>query len=794
MSSTQMASGLFTVFKRQAVTCAALLLASTFAVAQAPIYSMQGLSAGDQFGKTVAALGDIDGDGAEDIAVGAPLADVGGTDRGAVVVFSGASGASLYSVYGQSNSDNFGCAIARLGDVNLDGVADFAVGARLSDLGGTNSGALVVCSGATGAKLKTISGLGAGDQLGYAIAEGSDFDGDGLQDVAAGAPFRDAGGSNAGSVLVFTALTGALIGQSNGQHALDEYGSALCTGPDLNADGKRDLYVGAPKADQGGNNSGSVLAVTSNGVVLMVLDGQGVGQQFGRAVAFGGQNLFGNWYGCIAVGAPFADYAGTDSGSTWVYETTGAVRFRVDGQGPGEQFGTSLAIADWVPGNASYQHGDHGWVVVGAPLAQAGGQLLGRIDAVSKTDGGLCFSRSGATLAGLHGQSVCVAQRTWLDPWTGDSYVQLSDILAGSPGNNVASPGTVLADRWVTPYADGGPGCIAEAGAIHRINFKGFDPGANATVTFRISGDQASASGVVQGSYFDGYMDVYVPQLCGEPDYYQSYDAVQYFGESRAKGYWCGELGIDHCGPVRSPRLTASQVQFPTAGGSTELSLDCGTLVPGEFIARLGDTAQHTGDDLTILGYGINSVIVEIPPAQAGSSSEIYVLHQCGWSSSPFYPVSITFTPTPPSTYCIAKPNSLACTPSIASTGSPSATQSSGFVVTCGQVRNQKLGVLIYSVAGSGSTPFQGGTLCVGLPLRRAPGVNSGGSALPAADCTGVYSIDMNSLASGTLTGSPVPELQQLGASVYCQWWGRDPGDAFGTTLSNGLLYTVDNY
>jgi glucose/arabinose dehydrogenase len=148
---------------------------------------------------------------------------------------------------------------------------------------------------------------------------------------------------------------------------------------------------------------------------------------------------------------------------------------------------------------------------------------------------------------------------------------------------------------------------------------------------------------------------------------------------------------------------------------------------------------------------------------------------------------------SPRATYCSGKFNSLGCLPTIASTGMPSASQGVGFVVTCSDVRNQKPGLLFYSVNGQASTPFQGGTLCVNPPVKRTPATNSGGSALPANDCTGIYSIDMNLFAVGGLGGTPLPALLVHGTVVDCQWWGRDPGFPApnNTTLSNGLEYQV---
>ena len=145
------------------------------------------------------------------------------------------------------------------------------------------------------------------------------------------------------------------------------------------------------------------------------------------------------------------------------------------------------------------------------------------------------------------------------------------------------------------------------------------------------------------------------------------------------------------------------------------------------------------------------------------------------------------------STYCTAKLNSLGCLPSMAFSGTQSAAATSGFSLSAANVRNQKSGLLFYGINGRSALPYQGGTLCVNVPIKRTPVTTSGGSALPASDCTGVFSIDMNTYATGGLGGTPLPELIVPGTLVDCQWWGRDPGFAApnNTTLSNAVEYLV---
>ncbi len=149
--------------------------------------------------------------------------------------------------------------------------------------------------------------------------------------------------------------------------------------------------------------------------------------------------------------------------------------------------------------------------------------------------------------------------------------------------------------------------------------------------------------------------------------------------------------------------------------------------------------------------------------------------------------------PWTPYRYCKEKVNSLNCRPVIDFAGQSSASSVSGFTILGSLVRNNRAGILLYSIVGKNNAPFQGGTLCLATPIGRTPSVTSGGSPAPVQDCSGVLALDFNAFALGQLGGNPFFELQIPGTRVFAQWWSRDPGfPAPGaSSLTDALSFTV---
>src|SRR5262245_37359441 len=169
----------------------------------------------DEFGRSITNLGDLDGDGVNDLLVGTPENDEGGTNTGALhVLFLNPDGTVRdYRRIGKKSAglaikptDWFGFCSANLGDFDGDGVVDVAVGAVLDDDGGVNQGSVwILCLNSDGSvkEKHEIDELEGGftaemddiDQFGTSVANMGDLDGDGVTDIAVGAVKDDDGGT-----------------------------------------------------------------------------------------------------------------------------------------------------------------------------------------------------------------------------------------------------------------------------------------------------------------------------------------------------------------------------------------------------------------------------------------------------------------------------------------------------------------------------------------------------------------------------------------------------------------------
>ena len=198
------------------------------------------------FGVSLRGLGDIDGDGVRDFAAGGKRDN---SWRGMVYVYSGATRMPVYAFLGTASGDRFGFAIAGVGDVDADGRDDIGIGAPLASGGG----AVRILSGVNGATLWTwnnVATVGFGSTLDGA----GDMDADGHTDVVIGSEAHDgAAGLDTGLVVVLSGKDGSQLFQKEGL-ANERIGSVVRGGHDLNFDGRPDVLVtsiGSPPSKAG---------------------------------------------------------------------------------------------------------------------------------------------------------------------------------------------------------------------------------------------------------------------------------------------------------------------------------------------------------------------------------------------------------------------------------------------------------------------------------------------------------------------------------------------------------------
>jgi hypothetical protein len=209
-----------------------------------------GDAADDDLGWAVAQAGDVDADGVVDFVAGAP-SQCGTGKIGYARVYSGADFSVLHTVHGDTFLDWFGHAVCGAGDQDLDGHADFAVGAYSFCAGFTLKGYVRAYSGATGNARWTAEGAAPWDSFGWAVDGLGDFDQDGVPDLIAGAPGNDEAGYDAGRFCLLSGVDGAQLHQENGEAGLHYSGFDVAPTGDFDQDGVLDYAIGVPGEQDG---------------------------------------------------------------------------------------------------------------------------------------------------------------------------------------------------------------------------------------------------------------------------------------------------------------------------------------------------------------------------------------------------------------------------------------------------------------------------------------------------------------------------------------------------------------
>ena len=376
---------------------------------------------GTAFGSSVANLGDIDENGTNDLAVGAPLDDSGGSNRGAVYILlmdvDNKIEHSTQIIHGSAGIDlidnsNFGTSVANIGDFNGDGINELAVG--------TLKGEIYILRLNDSGEIERFSKIDVDDvndpipvtnsiaEFGNSIAKLGDIDGDGINDLAVGSIRDGSGGLNRGAVhILFMDETGlTLKANAKIRHPdvtlanYDAFGSSIAKLGDLDGDGINDLAVGAIGTDKSSvnTNEGAVYilllnrdgSIKSDSFEIVDTDNDNIfnpgNQDFtGASIAKLG-DINGDGINDIAVGAP--GNIPNKEGAVFTIlmrrtkdnQMTTNGFFRIDTNShpdlnlsPGDKFGTSIA-------NIGDRNGDRiNDLAVGAPSDDSGGTNSGAL-------------------------------------------------------------------------------------------------------------------------------------------------------------------------------------------------------------------------------------------------------------------------------------------------------------------------------------------------------------------------------------------------------------------------------
>jgi hypothetical protein len=441
-----------------------------------PSWTAEGNQTEAEFGRSVATAGDVNGDGYDDVIVGAPSYDNGEGGEGRAYLYLGSAYGPSATPSWTAESDQagarFGISVASAGDVNGDGYDDVIVGADRYDDVETNEGRAFLYLGSASGLSATPSWTADGDKwdayFGISVSSAGDVNNDGCDDVVVGAYGYMNGISMNGRACVYLGSASGLpatpswIAEGDGGF----FGYSVAGAGDVNGDSYDDIVVGAYSYENGEMEEGGAYLYLGSASGLSatpswIVEGEQVGAYFGISVASAG-DVNGDGYDDVVIGASWYDDGEMQEGRACLHlgsasglSTTPS--WTAEGNHTEAFFGHSVASAGDV--------NDDGYddLVVGA---------VGYSSGVAVNDGRV-YLYLGSAL-GTSPTSSWTAESDQADAWFGYSVASAGDVNGDSFDDVVAG-----ALRWDNGETDEGRACLymhdnipptADAGADETVS------------------------------------------------------------------------------------------------------------------------------------------------------------------------------------------------------------------------------------------------------------------------------------------------------------------------------------
>ncbi|MBK9248721.1 MAG: FG-GAP repeat protein [Ignavibacteria bacterium] len=597
-----------------------------------------------QIGYSVASAGDVNGDGSNDLLVGAPFFSNGETNEGRAMAYYGSTGGlsttESWTAEGNQVNARFGQSVNTAGDINNDGNADVIVGAPLYDAGETDEGRAYIYHGSTIGLNSGSAWLTDGNQInsqyGTSVSGLGDVNVDGYADVGVGAPYYDNGELDEGRTFGYYGSPSGIGSASatfEGNFVGGEYGTSVASAGDINGDGYSDMIVGAPNWDNGQAGEGKAYLYSGgpNGLsvtVAWVFESNQTGAALGTSVSTAG-DVNNDGYSDIIVGAPLFDSGQTDEGKAFVFfgsasGLSATPSWTAEGNQSGAQFGYAVAC------QGDVNKDNYSDIAIGAPLADSG-----------QADEGMVFLYRGS-LAGTVSTPVWFGEGNQNDAhfgmtiaasndMNGDGY---GDVIIGAPDFNadadLPKEGRVLAYYGRNVWPQASPNWTADT------QQDGAGYGASVATAGDVNGDGYSDLAIGIPDYDNGQTDegrvlVYYGATTGlgaTPNWSMEINqASASFGESISGGDMNGDGYSDII--IGATNYTNGQQNeggvFVYYGNTAGLSLEPNMTAESDQAASGFGAAVANGGDFN--GDGLTDMYIGAPMYDNGQNDEgrVYV-------------------------------------------------------------------------------------------------------------------------------------------------------------------------